>query len=343
MKSTLLAAAITVVLVPSIVQAQSLTILEWSGYDDPGFFGAYVEKHGENPEYSFFGEEEEAFQKLRSGFRVDVAHPCSQSVSKWHQAGLLEPIDTSRIERWDDVNEVKETFKFDDAYYFLPTDWGTTAITYRTDEIDASEVDSLQVFANPKYEGRISLPDNVDDVYALAYLATGVTDWTKATQEDFEAASAWLRKAHPNVRTYWADGAELAQLLTTGEVLIAWAWNETPTTLIANDIPVASNRNAKEGSSSWYCGYVNIVDGPNSEDLLYDYFNAWMEPESSAYIVEAWGYGGGNQTAMTALGQEALDGVGLGATTTPILAQAPMDILLREKMVAEFEKIKAGF
>ena len=343
MKPTLLAAAITVFLVPTIVQAENLTILEWSGYDDPGFFGAYVEKHGANPEYSFFGEEEEAFQKLRSGFRVDVAHPCSQSVSKWHQAELIEPIDTSRIERWDDVNEVKETFKFDDAYYFLPTDWGTTSVTYRTDEVDASDVDSLQVFANPKYEGRMSLPDNVDDVYALAYLATGVTDWTKATQEDFEKASAWLRKAHPNVRTYWADGAELAQLLTTGEVLVAWAWNETPTTLKANDVPVASNRNAKEGSSSWYCGYVNVVDGPNSEDLLYDYFNAWMEPESSAYIVEAWGYGGGNQTAMSALGQEVLDDVGLGATTTPILAQAPMNNLLREKMIAEFEKIKAGF
>jgi len=343
MKTTLLAAATAVALAPTIAQAENLTILDWSGYDDPGFFGAYVEKHGGLPEYSFFGEEEEAFQKLRSGFRVDAAHPCSQSVSKWHEAGLIEPIDTSRIERWDDINDVKETFKIDDEYYFLPTDWGTTAVTYRTDEVDASEVNSLQVFANQKYEGRMSLPDNVDDVYALAYLATGLTDWTVATEEDFEKASAWLRKAHTNVRTYWADGAELAQLMTTGEVLIAWAWNETPTTLIAEDVPVASNRNTKEGSSSWYCGYVNVVDGPNSEDLLYDYFNAWMDPESSAYIVSEWGYGGGNQTAMDALGQQALDDVGLGATTTPILAQAPMDNLLREKMVAEFEKIKAGF
>jgi hypothetical protein len=36
------------------------------------------------------------------------------------------------------------------------------------------------VFHNPKYEGRISLPDNTDDVWALALLATGVSDWTSS-------------------------------------------------------------------------------------------------------------------------------------------------------------------
>ena len=295
------------------------------------------------PKYSFFGEEEEAFQKMRSGFAVDVAHPCSQSVSKWHLAGLIEPIDTSRIDRWNDVNEVKETFLIDGEYYMLPTDWGTTALAYRTDLVDVAKMDSLQVFLDPEYMGRISLPDNVDDIYSLAFLATGVTDWTSATQEQFEAASDWLRKAHPNVVTYWADGAELGQLMTSGEVILAWAWNETPTALIAEDIPVAMNRETVEGSSSWFCGYVNVVDGPNSEDLMYDFMNAWLEPETTAYIVSEWGYGGGNQTAMTALGEEALATVGLGAVVAPVLAQAPLENSMREQMIVEFEQIKAGF
>ena len=40
---------------------------------------------------------------------------------------------------------------------------------------------------------------------------------------------------------------------------------------------------------------------------------------------------------------EALDGAGLCAVDVPVLAQKPMDQQLREKMIAEFEKIKAGF
>lgn len=328
---------------PAAAMADDLIILDWSGYEDPGFFGAYIEAYGGSPEYSFFGEEEEAFQKLRSGFKVDTAHPCSQSVSKWRQAGLIEPIDTSRIPRWADVNEVKESFKYEDGYYMLPTDWGTTALAYRTDLVDAAKMTTLQVFLDPEFAGRVALPDNVDDIYALGFLATGVTDWTTATQEDFEKASAWLRQAHQNVRTYWADGAELAQLMTTGEAVISWAWNETPTTLIAEGVPVASNRETVEGSSSWFCGYVNVVDGPNSEDAMYDFFNAWMEPVSAEYIVAEWGYGHGNQTAMLALGEEPLNEVGLGAVSVPVLPQAPMDNALREQMIVEFENIKAGF
>jgi spermidine/putrescine transport system substrate-binding protein len=323
---------------------EGLIVFDWSGYEDTGFFQAYLDKHGDSPTFAFFGDEEEAFQKLRAGFKADLSHPCSQSVSKWHEAGLIEPLDTSRITHWDDVNKtMKEAFKFGDDYFMLPMDWGSTAVTYRTDLVDVSDMGSLEVFRNPKYAGRISLPDNVDDVYALAYLATGTTDWSKATMDDFTKANVWLREVHPNVRTYWADGAELGQLMTSGEAIVAWAWNETPTTLSGEGIPVEANRSTKEGSSTWFCGYVNLKDGPNDEAKMYDFLNAWMEPGSTDYIVNAWGYGHGNETAMTALGAGALDAAGLGQVSVPVLAQIPMDQQLREKMIAEFEKIKAGF
>lgn len=324
--------------------ADDLIVFDWSGYEDEGFFQSYVEKHGGPPTFAFFGEEEEAFQKLRSGFKADVSHPCSQSVSKWLEAGLIEPLDTSKITRWDEMDQtMKDAFKFDGEYYMLPADWGSTALTYRTDLVPEEDRASLEIFKNPKYAGRISLPDNVDDVYALAYLATGTTDWTKATEEDFEKANAWLREAHQFVRAYWADGAELGQLMTSGEVAIAWAWNETPTTLQAEDVPVEANRSTKEGSSTWFCGYVNLKDGPNDEAVMYDFLNAWTEPGSAEYIVNEWGYGHGNATAMKAMGAEALDGAGLGDVDVPLLHQAPMNQQLREKMIAEFEKIKAGF
>ena len=183
----------------------------------------------------------------------------------------------------------------------------------------------------------------MDDIYALGYLATGVTDWTKATDSDFKVATAWLRQAHQNVRTYWADGAELSQLMGSGEVIVSWAWSETPATMAAEGLPIEANRSTVEGSSSWFCGYVNLANGPNSEDKMYDFFNAWMDPGSADYIVSEWGYGHGNETAMAAIGSEALNDAGLGPVDVPVLAQVPMNQQLREKMIAEFEKIKAGF
>ena len=322
---------------------KELIVFDWSAYNDPGFYQGYIDQHGDEPTFTFFGEEEEAFQKLSKGFEADVSHPCSQSVSKWYDAGLLDPLQVDMIERWDHVNAVKESFKYDGEYYFLPSDWGTTALAYRNDLVPVEDIQSLQVFVDPKYAGRTSIADNVDDAYALAFLATGVSDWSSATQADFEKASAWMRQAHQNVRDYWADGAALSQLMASGEVLISWAWNEVPVTMQAEGHPVVMNRSTTEGSSTWFCGYVDLANGANDEAKVYDFFNAWMSPDSAEYIVNEWGYGHGNQVAMEKLGTEVLEEVGLGPVDVPILAQKPMDHSLRDQMVAEFELIKAGF
>ncbi len=326
-----------------------LTVFDWGGYEDPGFFPAYIEKYGDSPSFVFFGDEEEAFQKLRSGFRADVAHPCSQSVPKWIESGLAAPLDITRIPRWEDVNpsmrEIQAFWK-DGSPYFVPMDWGNTALTYNTELLSDADVASLQAFADPRHEGRISIGDNVDDAYALAFLAIGVKDWTTATDEQFKAASDFLRKVHPNVRAYWSDGASLAQLMQSGEVYLAWAWNETYSTMSAEGHPIAMKRDTEEGSSSWVCGYAKMANGAGSEDKVYDFINAWLEPRVADYLVSEWGYGHSNSAAMDAMSQEDLKAVGLESSELLVantLWQGPVPAELREKMIAEFEMIKAGF
>ncbi|MEX3007572.1 extracellular solute-binding protein [Hoeflea sp. TYP-13] len=326
-----------------------LVVFDWAGYEDPAFFKNYVEKNGDAPTFAFFGDEEEAFQKLRSGFRADVAHPCSQSIPKWIEAGLLEPLDTSRIERWSELNESFreiKAYQVDGKYYFVPLDWGNTATTYRTDMLNEADVASLQAFADPKHAGRVSIGDSVDDAYALAFLANGVKDWSTATDEDFKAASDFLRKVHKNVRAYWADGASLSQLMQSGEVYLAWAWNETYSTMSGAGNPIAMERGTDEGASSWVCGYVKLKDGEGSDDKFYDFINAWLEPASADYLVTQWGYGHANAAAMNKMDADALKAVGLESTEKlreNTLWQSPIPADLREKMIAEFEKIKAGF
>lgn len=326
-----------------------LVIFDWSGYDDPSFFPGYIEKHGDSPTFAFFADEEEAFQKLRQGFRADIGHPCSQSVVKWRDGGLLDPIDTARIDKWDELIpglRDMEGFNVDGKQYVVPVDWGSTALTYRTDLVDATDAASLQSFADPKFADRISIPDNVDDAYALGMLAVGIRDWNDATDADFEAAADFLRRVHRNVRTYWADGAELAQLMTSGEVMLAWAWNETATTLQANDVPVAMKRDTAEGSTTWVCGYVKLADRPGSEDKFYDFINSWLEDRVAEYIVSAWGYGHSSQTGMDKIDQEVLASVGFDSLeryTDSTLWQAPLHHERRDKLIAEFEQIKAGF
>lgn len=330
--------------------ADGLTVFDWSGYEDPELHPAYAAKHGE-PDFAFFGDEEEAFQKLRSGFKADIAHPCSQSVVKWREAGLLEPLDTSRLAHWEDTLPGLKSMKdlmtsADGTAWLVPFDWGNTLVTYRTDKIEPEEVRSLRAFADPKFKDRVTIGDNVDDAYALASLAIGVKDWTTLSDEQFEQASAFLREVHKNVRLYWTDPTEISQAMASGEVDLAWAWNDTSTTLKKDGVPIDVRKDTDEGLSTWVCGYVRLKGAEGSEEKAYDFLDSISDPVVSAYMVEAWGYGHGNGKGMAAIDPQVLAETGYDDVekfTANTLFQTPLPPELRQKMIAEFEKIKSGY
>ena len=340
--TTILAAAA----LPAYAADRELTVFDWAGFEEPSIFQAYVDKHGDSPTYAFYGDDDEAFQKVASGFKADVIHPCSQMVGKYRDAGLIEPWDTSRIPNFEQIEERfldSEVFRDDQGVWFIPTDWGATAIAYNTETVPAEDVARLSVFTNPKYQGRTSLPDSSDDVWALAYLATGVTDWSEVTDEQFQAAAAWLREAHVNVAAYWADPSEQAQLMASGAVDVAWSWNDGVVYLQADNYPVGFQREPAEGSSTFFCGYVNVKDGPGSEDKAYDFINAWLEPSAAKALLDTIGYGHTSAAAMATIADEPAVAEGLAEIDAPVLAQTPNDPELRQRQLAEFEKIKAGF
>ncbi|MGN6146844.1 MAG: extracellular solute-binding protein [Mesorhizobium sp.] len=329
---------------------KDLIVLDWSGYEDPLLHPAYTAKYGGEPSFSFFGDEDEAFEKVRAGFKADVGHPCSQSVVKWRDAGIIQPLDTSRIAGWNDLNPDIMKMKnlattADGKAWFMPFDWGNTSLLYRTDHVAADEAKSLKIFADPKFEGRVTIGDNVDDAYALASLVIGLKDWTKMTDDQFRQASDFLRQVHKNVRFYWTDDTDLNQAVSSGEVDLVWGWNETFVTLKGQGVPIAMNRDTDEGLSTWVCGYVLLKDAPHP-DQAYDFLSAINAPEISSYMVTTFGYGHGNAAGMAATDHTLLSERGfdnLDKFLDKTLFQQPVPPELKQRMVEEFEKIKAGY
>jgi spermidine/putrescine transport system substrate-binding protein len=346
--SRLLLSTATVIGFASMASAADpeLTVFDWAGFEEQSLIESYVAKHGQMPTYAFFADDDEAFQKMSSGFKADVAHPCSQMVSKYRDAGLIEPWDVSRIPEYANIAprfKDSKIFADDGGVWYIPTDYAYTAIAWNTNEVPEADVATLNVFKDPKYAGRISLPDNTDDVWALALLATGVTNWTSITDEQFAAAAAWLREVHPNVRSYWSDPSELSQLMASGEVLVAWSWNDSIALMREENFPVGFQRTAAEGSSTWFCGYVNFKDAPGSEDKAYDFINAWLEHGSAKGLLENFGYAHANDAAMASITAEELAAADVNPVEGTLLAQTPIDHAMRAKMLEEFEMIKTGF
>jgi len=350
-KMTLGALALSVASAPLTATAggADLTVFDWSGYEDTGFFGSYMEEYNEAPSYTFFGSQEEAFTKLQSGFTADLAHPCSDAVRKWVAADLIKPLDPAKLDHWDALlPQIKEVdgIMIDGEVYMMPFEWGNTGLIYRTDKI-ADDAISLQLLADPAYQGKVAIPDAASSAYALAALATGnAADYTKMSDEQFQEASDYLRKVHPNVRFYWSDAGQMDQAMASGELEMGWAWNQSELNLIWNDTPAKMMRDVDKGIATWVCGYVHLKSSTASDDQVYDLLNALSAKESGKYIIESWGYPHGNSEAFEIADQELIATYGFDDVDQFFegsLFFDAVDPALEARMLKEFERIKSGF
>ncbi|WOS65656.1 type 2 periplasmic-binding domain-containing protein [Sinorhizobium fredii] len=187
----------------------------------------------------------------------------------------------------------------------------------------------------------MSIGDNVDDAYALASLAIGVKDWAAMTDEQFKQASDFLRDVHKNVRLYWTDNTDLSQAITSGEVDLVWAWNETATTLRADGIPAAIKKDTAVRPGS---GLEHLEAAAATEEQQYDFLNAATDPAITTYVVGSWGYSHANARGMAQVDSKILAVKGYADVSKfPDAVPGPDDRQLRQKLIAEFAKIKSGY
>ena len=328
-----------------------LTVFTWAGYDDPGLLGGYIEAHGMMPTFTFWGEEEEGFQKMRAGFRPDIAAPCTYSLRRWYDAGLLKPLDTSRLEHWDDVFPSLKNVEggvLGGEQVFLPVDWGNSSVLFRPDlapEYSGPENHSWMILFDEKYAGRLGIYDSVDGVFGVVGAVIGAENPFDMTDEELERATDMMRKQREVLRWYWTDVTSIEQGLATGELVASYAWNESVVELRNQGIPV-EYMNPKEGIYTWVCGSVHITTGEGSEEKVYDYLNAVTSPEAGAYEISNFGYGHANMKAFEAVDQEILENLGISdpvafMADTRYFSEIPP--ATREKYIALFDEIKAGF
>src|SRR5689334_12775235 len=76
--------------------ADTPLLFQWEEYVEPPFLAEYRQTYGETPKTTIYADEDEAFAKMRAGFKPDVMGPCYYEFPRWQEAGLLQPIDTAK-------------------------------------------------------------------------------------------------------------------------------------------------------------------------------------------------------------------------------------------------------
>ena len=345
----LAAAGLTMTMVPlthRAAAAQSdITVFEWSGYELPEFHQAYIDQYGASPSFTFFGELEEALQKLRTGFTADVTHPCTSSIGRWYDAGAIAPVDVARLTHWEDIFPSMRDIKAlnrDGNVLGVPFDWGNSSILYRTDLVEPKE-QSYNLYLDERYAGQMAFFDSADGFAQVTGLIQGV-DPFNMTEEQLAAAGDIMRQIQGNLRFYWTDPTEIEQALASGEVVLAYSWNGSAANLKAQGIPVTF-MDPKEGILTWVCCVALGSAGSGSEQQAYDFINAMTSPEAGKNLIDLYGYGHSNTKAFDLVDQAKLDELGI-SDPDAMMAKGTfieeMQPATRERVIEIFDDVKAG-
>jgi putative spermidine/putrescine transport system substrate-binding protein len=179
--------------------------------------------------------------------------------------------------------------------WMVPSVYNYDSIGYRPDLVSKEEASTWTAIFDDKFKGKTGL--NVDPLIAfgqavLAMNSLGLLQVSNPGNPDKKAideASKFLvsKKKNGQFRALWGDFGELVNLLASGEMIIADAWQPVVMAVKAQG-KQCTYAVPKEGYRAWSIGISPITGTPN-KDAVIAYADYWLSGPP-AVIVSEQGY-----------------------------------------------------
>ncbi|GAB3595880.1 extracellular solute-binding protein [Microbacterium tumbae] len=164
---------------------------------------------------------------------VDVMLISDYYAALGQEDDLFQQVDDSAIANLDQIAD----FATEDAYFGPAYSYQLNGTLYRTDELDAEEAASWDLYGDPAYAGELALPDI--SVTAGQLTISGVADAFGDGPYDVDAAFGTMGEWAPGILQFYSSSTEVTNLITQGEIVAADSLNGFATDLISSGEPVA--------------------------------------------------------------------------------------------------------
>ncbi|HEY0216650.1 MAG TPA: extracellular solute-binding protein [Cellulomonas sp.] len=197
------------------------------------------------------------------------------------QQGLVEPIDTSRIENLDAINPtLLDALTVDGELAGVPISFGTEGILYRKDLVPF-EITSWEDLWDPRLEGQVTI-QNAPSIGGLFVMMAGGEVFGDGI-EDIDAGFEAMEELEPNIQSLYANSAEPINALASGSASVAVTFANYGVDLADQDVEIV----IPEGGSAWSLQAISIpVDAPN-KDAAYAFINYMLEQETQVAWADA--------------------------------------------------------
>lgn len=291
----------------SPVEAKPCTLaaIVWEGYADSSFTKDFEKETGCTIKATYAGSSDEMFAKVRAGRgqTYDIISASGDITERLYKAGLVMPLDTSKLKNYDSVFSPFQKAKwntFDGKIYGVSFAWGPNILIYNTQDVTPAPT-SWDILFDPKYAGKITIPDNPMTIADVA-LWLGMEDPYNLSDDDLAKVKAKLLELRPSIRKFWATAGELANLFQSGEVEVAHAWPLTYTQLKEAGFPIASVR-PKGQLTGWTDSWMVSKNSRNAE-AVYKWIDFILSGEGQKGVMDVTGYSGATELGVKAVGAE---------------------------------------
>jgi len=280
-----------------------LNLYNWSEYMPQEVLDRFEEETGIQVVYTTYDSNEAMYARLKlleDGGEYDLAVPSTYYVNKMRKEGLLEEIDHSKLEGFDNLDPELVNQEFDEGNaYSVPYLWGTTGLAYDSADLDGEQVTAWADLWQDKYDGTVMLTNDMREVFHVGLRVLGYSGNTTDPAE-IEAAYEKLSELMPAVRTFNSDAPRMPYL--EGETDIGMIWNGEAV-MGKEDMPSLEYVYPEEGTIVWLDSFV-IPKNAGNVDAAHQFISFVMQPEISALISEDIGYATPNLAARDLLPDE---------------------------------------
>src|SRR5579871_1046689 len=297
------------------VENDKLSLLVWEGYADPSFIQAFEEANHCKVTASYMGTSDDLVAKLRGGSAAnyDVISPSSDVAASIVKAGLVEPLDLSKLPTYPQLSPAlisRPLVKLNGQTYGVPFMWGPNPLLYDKTAF-AKAPDSWAVFWDPKYKGKISVWDDLSTLYMaaqlLGYDRPDPTLLYNLSDEQLEQVKKKLLELKPNIRKIWSTGGELTNLFENHEVVAGMGWPLMTNQLRQANFPIAETI-PKENTTGWI-DHLMITKASPHKALAYEFLEYMIRARTQKKVTDVTHYTPANPAAaqfMTQAEKEAL-------------------------------------
>lgn len=349
-----------------IAQAEekaTLSILNFQGYSEEAWVKPFEEKYNAKVKITYIGTVEECFTKTKAApDEYDIVSIDSGRVKMYQDAGLIQPIDISKLANYSKIGEYFREHPYAKTEtgekLHVPIVWGTQTITINTGKVPEEKLAkylspdkktvSLDILTAPEFKGEIAFFDESTNVVNIAAIHTGIKTPFQFGAGDWETVQQRLYEWKSNARTFTTGLDSEFGVMTGEDAMVLLGGNDALLNLRLEEAGLRKDFTQfamTEGTICWIDGWV--ITKPTkgrSLELALAYMDYMIGDQGQKELAELVGFGIVNPAGSSGFNPVVLDSAwwyGKNISEFP----APLYIMVPEedpgKRVELWNRVKA--